>query len=755
MTSRMVRPRSWKSLLVFALTLLSLCFGGIAVADSPGDAQVLSPELSPQQKADYKTYLNAKLLAEKTDAAALMARHALSFGRLSYKPGEAVGLDVVQGTSHALNEHELKVLEAQGLVISKRQSFPTFTYGYISLYSQDMPLFVSADSVLHAMHRSYDDILKAAEGKFLNPALIELLASMHSRLAEPKALVGADPKMRAELDLYLCVATALLSGKTPTPVAGADEHRINALVELALKAEGMEEVEFFGAPRKMDFSQFKPRGHYQGDEALERYFRAMMWFGRVDLRLLETQHDQTRKVNRHQVAGAIAIAKLMDSEALDRWHRIDDVIQGFVGESDNMTPVEVTSLIKDLGISSLEDLSKLSDDDIKKTLLAGGYGEQLIASHIVHSGGQIDGNPMPLSLNFLLFGQRYTLDSHVFSQVVYDRVDRGPKMRMMPDPLDIAFAALGNDFALKLLGKELKDYGYAPELHVMRSVTDLHPEAFWEGSLYGLWLKSLRALSPEAKELADHKAAGLPQIATTEAWSRRTLNTQMASWAELRHDTILYNKQSFASVPGCEFPDAYVDPYPEFFAGLEAFAHKGQAVSGNLFGLGDDVLAKRIDDYFADLGAASKMLRGMAQNQRDGIPHTADQLVFINNAVQFKTQNVVCAEITVGANGWYSKLFFENMDNIETDTTIADVHTQPADEAGNPVGRVLHVGTGLPRLMVVTVDTCHGPRTYTGLVSSYHEKVTENFKRLNDQEWLQMLNSNTPPQDVEWLENLL
>jgi hypothetical protein len=40
------------------------------------------------------------------------------------------------------------------------------------------------------------------------------------------------------------------------------------------------------------------------------------------------------------------------------------------------------------------------------------------------------------------------------------------------------------------------------------------------------------------------------------------------------------------------------------------------------------------------------------------------------------------------------------------------VHTQPADEAGNPVGKVLHVGTGYPRYMVATIDTCNGPRAY-------------------------------------------
>ena len=70
------------------------------------------------------------------------------------------------------------------------------------------------------------------------------------------------------------------------------------------------------------------------------------------------------------------------------------------------------------------------------------------------------------------------------------------------------------------------------------------------------------------------------------------------------------------------------------------------------------------------------------------------------------------------------ELFF-GANPIEFAPTIADVHTQPTDEGGNPVGRVLHVGTGYARLMVVTADTCTGPRAYAGLVSSYYEEVTE------------------------------
>jgi hypothetical protein len=82
------------------------------------------------------------------------------------------------------------------------------------------------------------------------------------------------------------------------------------------------------------------------------------------------------------------------------------------------------------------------------------------------------------------------------------------------------------------------------------------------------------------------------------------------------------------------------------------------------------------------------------------------------------------------------------------------VHTQPTDEVGNPVGHVLHVGTGMARLMAVTFETCTGPRAYVGLASSYFEEVTSDFERLNDPEWAKRLNEQTPT-DVPWMQDLV
>src|SRR4029077_16922259 len=123
-------------------------------------------------------------------------------------------------------------------------------------------------------------------------------------------------------------------------------------------------------------------------------------------------------------------------------------------------------------------------------------------------------------------------------------------------------------------------YQYAPALGAMRLLVDDHGDAYWGGNLYNLLLAALRSLSP-----AQGRGVGPVEVAGTEAWGRRLLQTQLGSWAELRHDTILYVKQSYTSGVSCAFPDALVEPNPDFFARIGALAQKGSAVIAAL-GLG-------------------------------------------------------------------------------------------------------------------------------------------------------------------------
>jgi hypothetical protein len=285
----------------------------------------------------------------------------------------------------------------------------------------------------------------------------------------------------------------------------------------------------------------------------------------------------------------------------------------------------------------------------------------------------------------------------------------------------------------------------------MRSVAEHEPDGFWNANLYNLWLLSLRALSP-APSLDATTAIELPTAAKTEVWGRRILNTQLASWAELRHDTILYAKQSYTGGAVCEFPDAYVDPYPEFFHALAQYADHALALT-DLLRAADasesaHTLADQIQTYLGEFSTVVNTLGAMAQAERNGVPFTAEQIQFINDAVGTKSSGCV----PDGSIGWYARLFFYNGRSIDYDPTIADVHTQPTDDAGNVVGHVLHVGTGSPRLMVVTTESCTGARAYAGLAFAYHEQVTDNFERITDEQWAQ---SAEGAQDVPWMEAVL
>ncbi len=711
--------------------------------DTPADPGTpVVPKDPPDVESERQRLLAEIEATRNMSLADFQSKYGIDYESLApTNPTTIDHFDLIQASSLALDGAEESKLTQDGFVITDRRSFPSFLYGYQTIYMEDLPLYVSADSILHALHSSYDEILKTVEVASLIGELNTMLSTMRTNLANGAAAsLGAQAE--DDVDFYLAVAQSLLKDEIAAPVAGADPALVQTFFDAAKSANGWETRMMFGAVRDFDFSQFEARGHYRDSPELERYFRAMMWLGRIDLRMIETQPDHSQRFYRRQVEGAYALLATMDSTAIDAWSRIDTTVEAFVGESDNMRVPELKALLADLRIDDASKLGTLADDDIVAAITAGGYGTQRISSHIMING--LGEGTMPLNSTFMLLGQRYVVDSHVFSNVVYDRVQGGSQRRMMPNPLDAAFAALGNDQAGQYLASELNQYAYAPDLHAMRFLTDAHGEAFWTGNLYNRWLTALRALSPNAKT-ADPSAHGLPQIVATEAWGRRILNTQLASWAELRHDTILYAKQSYTGGASCEYPDAYVDPYPEFYAALVAFAQHGRQIAMNLDLTNSAVLANVVT-YFDALEDVAGTLQEMAEYQLAGTELKEEHLAFINDAVVVQEG---CGS-PAGAEGWFARLYFDRVAGATFDPTIADVHTQPTDEVGNPVGRVLHVGTAGPRLMVTTIETCTGPRAYVGLASSYYEHITENFERLNDEEWQNFV-TRTPPAEAPWL----
>ena len=239
-----------------------------------------------------------------------------------------------------------------------------------------------------------------------------------------------------------------------------------------------------------------------------------------------------------------------------------------VGESDNLTVPQMLELLAKQKISQVSDItSSESVETFQDALRKSNFGTQQIRSQIILSDPE-DLYQVPPPSTFQLFGQRFAIDSFVLSKVVYDSIIyHGKKVkRYVPCGADVMFA-LGNEAALPILETDMTRLPYASNLQASREFVGQFQPPYWRRNLYNIWLDSLRTLSADPSS-----EKHLPEAMRTEAWQLKQLQTQLASWSELRHNTVLYAKQSYTSNALCEYPTGYVEPYPETYAKIKFFA---------------------------------------------------------------------------------------------------------------------------------------------------------------------------------------
>ncbi len=667
-------------------------------------------------------------------------------------------LDTVIEKLH-LTKDELDLLKQNYFVVTERLSERCFGQAFHHIYGMDLPVFVSTDAILQAVHESYDMILLNIEVGTLEPQLIELLSGLYNAI--PQLIDKYDNNenlqtMLADIDLYITIAYSLeLEELQPPHFANIDD--LNRLWD-AIFDESMVSMALFSEhSRNLDFSQFKPRGHYtdtfwdenQGKErSLANYFRAMMWLGRIDF-LLTTPPSFGEENWKKLELRRMAIDACMLNELLDMSNtrvfldKNNEIIDALIGESDNLTPQELAGVCDSLQITNPIEL--LDDTTYQKFFSAISHSvnaEQKILSNFFIMD-PFSSQPDTLPVSFKLMGQRFILDSYIFSQLVYDRIIFQDKKvwRPMPNPLDAMFV-LGNDDALYLLNDELSVYKYGSQLAALRYLADSYDEKFWERSFYNLWLNSIRTLNP--KPVSGY----LPFFARTAAWHQEKLNTQLASWTQLRHDNLLYAKQSYTGGTMCSYPHSFVEPNIEFFSQMENFALRNKNIFDQIL-TNDDTLTRAVKYYFDRFYVIMSKLKEIVRKEISREAFTNDEIEFL--------KKMLFTESGSGAppfSGWYAELFFNPEKGSKIDYLIADVHTQPTDQGGNIVGRVLHVGVGKVNLGIFLADSPSNdfrPTCFVGPVMSYYEKYTSNFQRLTDEEWAAMVEQNQLPVRPNWV----
>jgi hypothetical protein len=639
---------------------------------------------------------------------------------------------------------------------------------YKSLKDREIPIFVTTDTLLHLYHIQFNEILKRIEEEEFYTQLIDMSLAMLKRAeADYQSFTQPMLKEAAQRNIaYFAVALKLLetpSRKIDFDIPSYVKKEVSEEIKNIEAHQGFKPSAIFNSsgsrnPYEEDYSQYVPRGHYTRSDTLKSYFKAMMWYGRMAFllkggsdALISEEDAEIATIQASLISAELPSVKVSDYTAKNVWDRIYSVTSFFVGTADDLTPYEyLSSLEKVFGqefapnqlaaeAKMLELVAELAS--LRNPEIYGGSGICIVYPPVTKERLY---ECLAKTKGMRFMGQRFVPDSYMFQHLVSPAVGMytgkgnpftmkmtqlGPA-RCFPRGLDI-MAVLGSDKAYEILKREGdteyqgKDTSYDAQLKQLRNEFAAFTEEGWHRNLYWAWLYAL-------KPLLEKYGKGYPAFMQTEAWQDKALNTALASWAELRHDTILYAKQSYTprmtSVPAPPKPlVGCIEPVPEFYArmlDMTRMTREGLSQLG--------ALSQEEDNRLANLESVLDRSLKISINELKGAELSQDDYDFIRDFGK-SLENIICG---VEAEG-------------KETTIVADVHTDT-----NEPPEVLEEGVGYVDLILVAYKVPDG-RIIIGAGStlSYYEFKQPINNRLTDEAWKQMLKSGQTPQRPTWVSS--
>nr|HID14468.1 DUF3160 domain-containing protein [Anaerolineae bacterium] len=249
---------------------------------------------------------------------------------------------------HPLDDAAKARLRASGLVALPDQDIERLSDAYMRLFGEErVSVFITSDVALHLFHNVFDDLLAEVERAHLYDDVEWLVEQFYAASA---ARYAATPetqplcKAAARHDmLVFAVAARLLDDSFvfPEVIEPDASQYVQKVLDHAV-------TEFYPGD---DYTQYEPRGHYAGDEQLERYFRAVKWLGRRIFRIEDRYYPDDADV---ELTAAALLAQLMaDDPAMEaRWNRVYDVTRLLAGPADSITPPMVQQALDNVFGSS-------------------------------------------------------------------------------------------------------------------------------------------------------------------------------------------------------------------------------------------------------------------------------------------------------------------------------------------------------------------------------------------------------------------
>ncbi len=591
-----------------------------------------------------------------------------------------------------LDERHKAALARDGFVVAGDRTYWAYIEAFHEVFQSELPIYVSIDSVLHAIYASHGGVMADIEQQVLAPRVDALLSTMHCGMATTAKAWPRD--IARDVDLYLTVARSLLAGKPVASQLGDD--RAAAIVKRINDAKGIEVIELFGRKRIVDFAGFAPRGRYDGRGAA--YFRAMMWLSRIELNLVSRgSRSSTLEIDRsetpREVAVALALLELArDTNQLDEIAAIDGAWGELAGKRDDVSFAALELLRRSANIDHVAydaqpALARAIGKDFKRAM----------PTQITPDG------VTDLPVIAAMFGARTSPDTAALAPIIQPAVPD----RFAVGATDIGFV-LGHDRAKTHLAGELAKFPtLARQLATARKTLDAK---LGGDDMYASWLRAIRAL-------ANPTHGVVPSFMKSDAYADLRLNTTIAAYGQLRDSYVLMSGMAYLG-SGCEIPDGYVEPAADVYDALIAYAERGKTIVAKL----DPNDVSKSAQYFTRLSTTLRVLRAIVATELAGQPLSEAQKKWLSMVVEIVINDGSGALPTYA--GWYFDLFR----NFSDATTAPDFVTGFAQN----LDTVFYAGVSAPRMGVFVVDTGGGPRVVTGPIArTYETTAPTSTGRLN------------------------
>lgn len=621
----------------------------------------------------------------------------------------------------------LEKLQQNNFVITKGNNLQLF-HAYEENDYRQVPNFITTDLYLQAFHMYFSYILKSLEKQHIIPTLEMLCHSFNAaciKLAEQTEDESLKD-MAEHAATFYAIPYYLLTNKTLT-VPSKYETEYQEEIEHINKQEDNFSDFLSYKDAYFPYSLFKPRGHYTREPQLQAYFKAMMWLQTACF-CREQQEQLKRSIFQ---AAVLCTYKSIDQTPLIKlYQHIYTPLTFLMGEADNLSFFDIARILEKNNAIHIEDaLTAGQIEKVNQALIE-------LAKHKNNIKPQIEITCRD-KINFM--PQRYLSDNEVIQKLV----DVNPNsQRAYPKGLDV-FATFGTGTAESLLidfYKEPNNWSeYSKELQQLKDKFKTSKST--QLSVYELWMKSLLTMQQTDKNN--------PGFMQTPEWGYKNLNTALASWAELKHDAILYGEQPMAAECGGAGPPdpivvGYVEPNLPFWRKMENILQATRLILQQNDCMTDDLKGKtdQLNDYVTFLiQVTEKELRGEKLTEPE-----YRTLEYMGSSIEYFTLSVVDPDLHL--DDWS---LVQGPD--KSIAIVADIYTR--NIRGCNKNGILHIATGNANNIYVVVEIEGNLYLTRGATFSYYEFVQPLGTRLTDEEWQKMLEEKKAPAVPEWMKSIL